>query len=207
MVQDASGTKLQSIGTDMFGRPRLSIRRNKLACFVSGIFSVFAVTLVAICLFFLLNLLHIAITGHELDGMGRFPAENSFLTGVTTALFVSMFNVFVCFITVPLVWILLGQSLGRFPHRGFATRLPYFTACLLSGACLVGLASIIPYQHFFTDTYTGSRSLALQTIAGSVLCGLLIGSLAGALTATVHLLILRPATQLGRLYTSTIHVF
>lgn len=163
------------------GGPRRKIRRVKLGLLLASLAACLGVTLIGVAANAILQLIA------ELAGFRR-QMENAtgLAGGAYVAIQLAIFNFILFVITVPAAWIAMGLSIGRFPHRGIAARMPYLRWAGIWGAILVG------------GTTAGLGTLIAGPLAGAgaLVTGALIGTLAGLLCGLLFHAIVKPAEQL-----------
>ena len=102
------------------------------------------------------------------------------------ALMFCAFNWFVFYAVVPVTWLVLAFSIGRFPKRGIGAPAAYLRWGAIWGALLAGGISSL-----FTLNISVSAWLGGLITAGAV------GALAGIICGQIFIMIVRPARQLA----------
>ena len=160
-------------------RPR-RVKRIRLALLVASFAACISVTLMG---YVFLGLMELAFG--ILGWGGLAIGQTGFLSGAQTALQLAALNFFLFFITVPAAALALGLSIGRLPHRGITSLMPYLRWGAIWGAILVGGTT------FVFGWFGGAASAA-----GALLAGGAIGGLAGGLCGFLLHRIVAPAKQL-----------
>ena len=183
-------------GNDMFGRPNRFIKRNKLACIICSIFAVLAISLSALIILFIANIIA-TLVGWELSaplgdsvGMNSEPMAEAF----SISLIACGLNFFVAPISIPVTWVVLSQTTGRLAHRGIDKERRYILATVLNGAIIASATCTI--FHFLSNPHLSTNDLLLSmTVA--FFSAWAIGSLAGLMTGAIFVAIVRPKAQLA----------
>ncbi|MEM1036334.1 MAG: hypothetical protein AAGI14_06195 [Pseudomonadota bacterium] len=165
------------------------IKRVALACFLCGVAACLSVTLVALGLFGLGRA--IIIMDDDLNVI----SGRGMLAGAGFAMFISLFNWFVFYITVPAAWLTIGLSIGRFPHRRITAAAPYYRWSAILGALLVGVTCSVFAALVYTD---GGERGELGYWFGATLMGVFIGAVSGLICGGLFRAIVRPASQIKR---------
>ena len=137
------------------------IRRVALACFLCSLAASIAVALIAALAAFLFTSIAAAIGAPP----SQFGQQDGFMAGAFIAVMMAAFNWYLFYIVVPVTWLVLSFSIGRFPRRAIARPGPYYRWGAIWGAVLVGGT-------------TGFFGLAME--AGSGLGALVTGAAIGA---------------------------
>ncbi|WP_084399758.1 hypothetical protein [Henriciella aquimarina] len=168
---------------DYAGYEKPKIRRVILACFLCGIAASISVALVAGLGAFAFSTVMAVLDMQP----PQFEQASGLMAGMLVAVMMAAFNWYLFFIVLPVTWLVLGLSLGRFPHRGIARAAPYYRWGVIWGAVLVGGT-------------TGTVGFMMQPSAGAgaLVTGLLIGATAGLVCAGLFRLIVRPAKQIAQ---------
>jgi len=161
-------------------KPR--IRRVLLACFLCGIAASVSVALIAVLIAFVSSTISAAF-GVTLSLETN---DGGLLAGAIIAVMMAAFNWYLFYIIVPITWLVLAFSLGRFPRRGVVRHMPYYRWGGIWGALLVGGTT-----GLFGAMMNNGSGL------GALLTGIIIGGLAGVLCASLFLAIVRPKKQVG----------
>lgn len=159
-------------------RPK-RVKRVWLATFVSAFAACLSVTLLGFILMGLTQILFGAINPGFPVGQGDFT------NGVQIAVVLASYNFFLFFITVPAAALVLGLSVGRFPHRGITALKPWLRWGAIWGTLLVGGV---------TGAF-GSIGGAASAL-GALLAGGAIGALAGTFCGFLMYRIIDPVRQL-----------
>lgn len=158
------------------------IKRVALGVFLCGIAASLLVALIAgISLF--------AITiSTEIAGSTTYSMSSGdgFLAGAFLSLAFCSLNWFVFYIVVPVTWIVLGFSIGRFPRRGIGRPAAYLRWSAIWGAVLAGGVSSL-----FT------LSISFMAWSGALITGATVGALAGMICGWLFIMIVRPGRQLA----------
>ncbi|RIJ26340.1 hypothetical protein D1224_00225 [Henriciella barbarensis] len=158
------------------------IKRVLLGVFLCGIAASLLVALIAgIALFGITITTEIA--GSTTYGMS---SGDGFLAGAFLSLAFCSLNWFVFYIVVPVTWILLAFSIGRFPRRGIGRPAAYVRWSAIWGAALAGGVSSL-----FT------LNISLTAWLGALITGGSVGALAGIICGWLFIAIVRPARQLA----------
>jgi len=158
------------------------IKRVLLGVFLCGIAASLLVALIAgIALFGITITADIA--GSTTYGMS---SGDGFLAGAFLSLAFCSLNWFVFYIVVPVTWIVLAFSIGRFPRRGIGRPAAYLRWSAISGALLAGGVSSL-----FT------LNISLTAWIGALTTGGTVGALAGIICGWLFIAIVRPARQLA----------
>ncbi|MEQ8556878.1 MAG: hypothetical protein RIB03_01040 [Henriciella sp.] len=165
-------------------KPR--IKRVALACFLCGICACICVALIAAMLAFVFSTLT-SLAGAQ---PAQFAERGGFMMGAFVAVMMAAFNWYLFFIVIPVTWLVLALSIGRFPRRGITRPAPYYRWGAIWGALLVG----------GTTGFFGA-SMQQDGFFGALLTGGLIGALAGLVCASLFLAIVRPKQQISDLAT------
>lgn len=162
------------------------IRRVLLACFLCGVCAPVAVALIAAAIAFSFTSATAAL------GLppSQFGERGGFMTGAFLAVMVAGFNWMLFYIVIPVTWIILFLSIGRFPGRGITRPLPYYRWGVIWGALLVA-----------TPTSLFGLSVDGSGFLGALATGLAIGLLAGLICASLFLAIVRPQQQVQQIAT------
>lgn len=164
-------------------RPR-RIKRVKLALFLSSMAACVTVAIVG----FLLMALSFTVIGLAGQTPGLAVGTGDFRGGALLAAQLSAMNFILFFITVPAAALALGFSIGRFPYRGISSLKSYLRWGAIWGAILVGGTT-------FVFGWFGGAASAM----GALLCGGVIGAIAGAFCGYLFHAIVQPARQLTEL--------
>ena len=169
-------------------KPKL--KRVALACFLCGVAACVSVALVAFAIGFGVSVI---------DGLVGFDdimfKGDGFWSGAGLALLLSAMNWWFFYVTVPIAWLVLGLSLGRFPRRGIIHPLPYYRWGSIWGAILVGSTCL-----FFSGANLFGRSGGDITFTiGAAFGGTLIGAIAGLACGWLFLAIVKPAEQVKQI--------
>lgn len=185
-----------------FNRPNLYIRRNKLACFISSLFAILAVSLSALLIGWIMMLIGY-LTGQDFKFQNfSTSGQPPFFEGFGAAILFSLINFYVFFITIPVTWFILSQMTGRLAHRAITDKWVYFRMTMFCGMIVtVGFCSLPILISF---TYTVDQ---IVSGLGCLLGGTIIGAIAGLLTGMIFYVIVRPDSQLSILSTQTADVF
>jgi len=169
-------------------KPKL--KRVGLACFLCGVAACVSVALVAFAIGFL-----VAITRSILGVDGALFGDEGFWAGAGVALLLSAMNWWLFYITIPVAWLVLGLSIGRFPRRGITRPLPYYRWASIWGAILVGGTSLV----FSSASFFGPSNPELSFTFGAAFLGTIIGALAGLACGWLFLAIVKPAEQVRQI--------
>lgn len=167
-------------------RPKM--RNILLACFLCGIAASILVALIAAAIAFVFSSVF-TITG---QANGQLLSDGGFYSGAFVAVMMAAFNWYLFYIVVPITWIVLLLSIGRFPRRGIRDARAYYRWGGIWGAILVGGTTAI-----FGGAMSGFSSAAI----GAGLTGIFIGGLAGVICAALFLAIVRPERQIADIAT------
>lgn len=159
-------------------RPK-RVKRVWLATFVSALAACLSVTLIGFIL------MGVTQSLFGIIGTGLNIGQGSFSGGMQMAMVLASYNFFLFFITVPAAALVLGLSVGRFPHRGILALTPYLRWGAIWGAVLVGTVTGV------FGSFGGSASAF-----GAFLTGCGIGALAGTLCGFLMHRIIDPVRQL-----------
>ena len=164
----------------MVERPR-RVKRVKLALFLSSMAACVAVAIVG----FLLMALSFTVIGLAGQAPGLAVGAGDFRGGALLAAQLSAMNFILFFVTVPAAAVSLGLSIGRFPYRGITSMKPYLRWGAIWGGILVGGT-------------TGAFGLfgGAASAIGALMCGGVIGGIAGTFCGFLFLTIVQPARQL-----------
>lgn len=158
------------------------IKRVLLGVFLCGIAASLLVALIAgIALFGITITARIA--GSTTYGMS---SGDGFLAGAFLSLAFCSLNWFVFYIVVPVTWIVLAFSIGRFPRRGIGRPAAYLRWSAIWGALLTGGTSSL-----FT------LNISFTAWIGALFTGGIVGALAGIICGWLFIAIVRPARQLA----------
>ena len=158
------------------------IRRIKLGLFLSSLTACLSVTLLgALGSAILFTVMNAFGVNHFYDMTG-----SGFPMGLMLGVQMATYNFILFFITVPVAWAAMGFSIGRFPHRGIANRMPYIRWAAIWGMILVGGTTLI----------FGGLIGGLLAAFGALLVGLVIGLTAGICCGLLFYAIVKPAEQL-----------
>ena len=163
----------------MEAQPR-RIKRVKLAIFLSALAACVAVSIIGL-LAMTLILLFIGLGSSG----GLAAGGDDFGGGALIAAQLSAMNFILFFITIPAAAIVIGFSVGRFPHRGISGVKSYLRWGAIWGAILVGGTTCL------FGLLGGPASAA-----GALICGGCIGGLAGTFCGFLFHAIVQPARQL-----------
>lgn len=169
-------------------KPKL--KRVGLACFLCGVAACVSVALVAFAIGFL-----VSITRSLLGVDGALIGDEGFWAGAGVALLLSAMNWWLFYITIPVAWLALGLSIGRFPRRGITRPLPYYRWASIWGAILVGGTSLL----FSSASFFGRSNPELSFTVGAGFLGIMIGALAGLSCGWLFLAIVKPAEQVQQI--------
>ncbi|MEO0467300.1 MAG: hypothetical protein AAF216_12225 [Pseudomonadota bacterium] len=176
------------------------IKRVWLASFLSAIGAVVAVALAGIVILFAITGISALLGQDNFDGLGPATQNAPIRSGMFVAGLASVLNWYVFYITVPIVTLVLGFSLGRFPKRRIVRPLPYFRwgaiwgAVLVTAPCLFGVA--------VTGGWDETTATQVARYGSGGLTGMLIGGVSGAAIGGLWLAIVRPARQIRDVDTS-----
>ena len=164
----------------MAARPR-RVKRVKLALFLSSMAACVAVAIVG----FLLMALSFTVIGLAGQAPGLAVGAGDFRGGALLAAQLSAMNFILFFVTVPAAAVSLGLSIGRFPYRGITSMKPYLRWGAIWGGILVGGT-------------TGAFGLfgGAASAIGALMCGGVIGGIAGTFCGFLFHTIVQPARQL-----------
>lgn len=161
--------------SESYGSP--PIRRNKLGIFVAAFTSCLSVALLGIGALFVVRV----ISGVTPDGAF---AKGNFLEGVGFAILLASLNFVLFFITIPTAFIGLGLTLGRKPYATHSRPSDYYREGAIVGAVIVS-----------ATTGLFGLSISLTGAIGAASTGMLIGALAGLVSAHIYRLIVKPEEQ------------
>lgn len=164
----------------MVARPR-RVKRVKLALFLSSMAACVAVAIVG----FLLMALSFTVIGLAGQAPGLAVGAGDFRGGALLAAQLSAMNFILFFVTVPAAAVSLGLSIARFPYRGITSMKPYLRWGAIWGGILVGGT-------------TGAFGLfgGAASAIGALMCGGVIGGIAGTFCGFLFHTIVQPARQL-----------
>lgn len=165
-------------------RPR--IRRVVLACFLCGVCACISVALIALFTGFIYSSL-ISLAG--LSPTQPY-AQEGFLNGAMIAVMVAGFNWIVFYIVIPITWLILFFSIGRFPRRGIVRHRPYYRWGVIWGAILVAGPAAL---------FAALGEVGGAAVGGAITSGALIGAIAGLICASLFLAIVRPQQQVQQI--------
>ncbi|MEM1106864.1 MAG: hypothetical protein AAGH87_10785 [Pseudomonadota bacterium] len=175
---------------------RSKVKRLWLGAFLGAVTAILAVAFVA------LIFATVAWTIGEVLFGGSWDASwegSPLLIGAAGAIFASILNWYVFFISLPIATLVLRFSLGRFPGKGIATHGPYLKWGVILGSLLVSLPAMLGgYIMFGIGTVGragGGSGDTLQVFIGAGATGAAIGAIAGLAVAGMFLLIVRPKSQ------------
>ena len=156
------------------------VKRVRLALLAASFAACLSVTLMG---FIFMGMMELAFGILGRNGVAA--GQRGFMGGVEMALQLSSFNFILFFITVPAAAVVLGLSIGRFPYRGVTAPMPYLRWGAIWGGILVGGTT-------FLFGWFGGLASAL----GALMCGGVIGALAGTFCGFLFHAIIQPARQL-----------
>ena len=162
-------------------RTRPRIRRVVLAVLLCGVAASIIVALIGAVVAVAFNIIA-SFLGFSPAG---FSSGRGFMAGGFIAVMMACFNWFVFYIVIPLTWLVLAVSIGRFPARGISRHTAYYRWGGIWGALLVGLPT-----GFFGVTMSASAGW------GAVLTGGTIGAISGLICAALFLAVVRPRQQM-----------
>ncbi|QYJ00822.1 hypothetical protein KUV46_00125 [Thalassovita mediterranea] len=166
-----------------YGTPApTKIKRVLLGVFLCGFAASLLVALIAGLILFAISIAT-DVTGSTTYGL---TTGDGFFAGAMLALMFCAFNWFVFYAVVPVTWLVLAFSIGRFPRRGIGATAAYLRWGAIWGALLAGGISSL-----FT--------LNISAIAwfGGLITGGAVGALAGIICGQIFIMIVRPARQLA----------
>ncbi len=166
-----------------------NLKRIGLASFLCGVAACVTVSLIAILIAFVY--FQISAVSASQSAMNNAMSNGGLLGGAGMATVMAAFNWYVGYITIPVAWLVLGLSLGRFPRRGIIRAAPYYRWGAIWGAILVGTTSSIA-----TGLVAGWQVLS---IIGALGTGLFIGAVAGCVCGWLFRAIVRPGEQINNL--------
>ena len=196
------------------------IRNNRTACFVSSLVAVIATILIGILGMFILTLA--GRISHWLPENRGFldqaiDTENAWLIGIWGCFVGMTLAMFLVFVSVPVVLLLWGLTVGRLVHRGTRQSSVYIRTGVVLGAIATALVCVLLISVWlelmlFTrdDVFIVRESILIPVIPLTIsagLTGVFSGGLAGAVAAFTHLLILRPHQQIANQNFNTADVF
>ncbi|RIJ33250.1 hypothetical protein [Henriciella algicola] len=158
------------------------IKRVLLGVFLCGIAASLLVALIAGISLFGITIVT-EISGSTTYGMS---SGDGFLAGAFLSLAFCSLNWFFFYIVVPVTWIVLAFSVGRFPRRGIGRPAAYLRWSAIWGAVLAGGISSL-----FT------LNISLTAWLGALITGGSVGALAGIICGWLFIAIVRPARQLA----------
>ena len=165
---------------------RPKIRRVLLACFLCGICASISVALIAAITAFTYS----SVTSLFGQAPAQFGERDGFLSGAFLAVMMSAFNWMVFYAVVPITWLVMAVSIGRFPRRGIVRPMPYYRWGAIWGAILVSLPTLL-----------FSMSMGASGMVGALLTSVAIGALAGLICASLFMAIVRPESQIRQIAT------
>jgi hypothetical protein len=160
---------------------RPKIRRVVLAVLLCGVAASIIVTLIGAAVAVCANIIS-TFAGFSPTA---FSSGNGFMAGSFLAVMMACFNWFMFYIVIPVTWLVLAFSIGRFPGRGISRHAVYYRWGAFWGGLLVALPT-----GFFGLTVGGSA------LWGAVLTGGPIGAISGLICAALFLAIVRPRQQM-----------
>ncbi|WP_084418383.1 hypothetical protein [Henriciella litoralis] len=160
---------------------RPKIRRVLLATLLCGVAASIIVALIGAVVAVSVNMVS-SILGVSTVG---FSSRDGFMAGGFLAVMMACFNWFVFYIVIPVTWLVLAFSIGRFPGRGISRHVVYYRWGAIWGGVLVSLPT-----GFFGLTMGGSA------FWGAVLTGGAIGATSGLICAALFLAVVRPRQQM-----------
>ena len=162
------------------------VRRVGLACFLCAISASVLVSAFGI--------LAAIILTNGFRG-GDITSDAGFAAGAMLGAFMAAGNWVMFYVTIPLSWIAIGLSIGRFPEKRIRETGAYLRRGVILGAATVGIVCslLVPLVAL-----SGSSSLnsALPLALGGLFMGSLIGAAAGYCCAGLFTLIVRPKSQI-----------
>lgn len=167
----------------MAARPR-RVKRIKLALLLSSMAACVAVAVIG----FLLMALSFTMIGLAGQAPGLAVGAGDFRGGALLATQLSAMNFILFFITVPAAALALGLSIGRFPYRGITALTAYLRWGAIWGGLLVGGTT-------FVFGWFGGVASAI----GALMCGGVIGVIAGCFCGFLFHTIVQPARQLTQM--------
>ena len=174
------------------------IKRNKLACIVSAIVSVLAVSLAGFAIIFIWQMIAIFTDADVYELNQRVGLHDGALfQSFGFTILVSVLNFYVAPISIPIALAVIGFTIGRLPHKGEVRMSRYMRQMALNGAALVGLTCGIVFLFIALSELSDDFLFAVTGRAGGLFLGGVIGGGAGALVGFVHVMILRPRTQIA----------
>lgn len=178
VLREASGATVRDYGT----AAPTKIKRVLLGVFLCGFAASLLVALIAGLILFAISITT-DVTGSTTYGL---TSGDGFFAGAMLALMFCAFNWFVFYAVVPVTWLVLAFSIGRFPKRGIGAPAAYLRWGAIWGALLAGGISCL-----FT--------LNISAVAwfGGLVTGGAVGALAGIICGQIFIMIVRPARQLA----------
>ena len=170
-------------------KPGGKLKRIGLASFLCGIAACITVSLIAVATMFI----YYQITAIFLPQSEASQILNgeSLMSGAGMATIMAALNWYVGYITIPVAWMVLALSIGRFPRRNITRPGPYYRWGAIWGALLVGGT---------TGIATGLISQGNPAlITGALATGLIMGGAAGFICGWLFRAIVRPAEQINRI--------
>ncbi|HIG23075.1 hypothetical protein [Henriciella sp.] len=158
------------------------IKRVALSVLLCGIAASLLVALIAGLILFAITVTA-GVTGSTTSGL---TTGDGFFAGAFLALMFCAFNWFVFYAVVPVTWLVLGFSIGRFPRRGIGSPAAYLRWSAIWGALLAGgISSLFTLNISFIAWF------------GGLITGGAVGALAGIVCGWLFIMIVRPARQLA----------
>jgi len=164
------------------------LKRVGLASFLCGVAACVTVALIGLLTAFLYYQIASVFTPQVDAVLG----SDGLMSGAAMATLMAAMNWYVGYITIPVAWLVLGLSLGRFPKRKIVGPVAYYRWGAIWGAILVGGTTAIA-----TALIGGQSQIA--PVIGALLTGLSIGALSGLICGWLFLAIVRPAEQVRRI--------
>lgn len=188
-------------------KPR--IKRNKLACIVSALVSVLAVSLVGFAIIFIWQMIAIFTDAdvYELNQRVGLDDNGALFQAFGFTILVSVLNFYVAPVSIPIALAVIGFTIGRLPHRGEARMSRYMRQMAINGAAIVGLTCGIVFLFIALSELSDDVLFAVTGLAGGLFLGGVIGGGAGALVGLIHVMILRPRSQLPTTDSKLANVF
>ena len=193
------------------------IVRNKLAIFVSTLCAVLFVCLSGAVIQFITLLIAPLMIDPIHTDIIRFAyiSGNSVLYGLLDTSQGLIVSPVLFVLTMPLICLIWSIVIGRLPHRGVSQHRSYLVRGVAFGAILTGLACALLihllanlFMEFSDFEVIPDRALdpiTLTITAG--LTGVLAGGASGLTTSIIHLMILKPKTQLQSDFNSSAEIF
>ena len=178
VLGEASGATVRDYGS----AAPTKIKRVLLGVFLCGFAASLLVALIAGIALFGITIAT-GIAGSTTYGMS---SGDGFLAGAFLSLAFCSLNWFFFYIVVPVTWIVLAFSIGRFPRRGIGRPATYLRWSAIWGAILAGGISSL-----FT------LNISLTAWLGALITGSSVGALAGIICGWLFIAIVRPARQLA----------